>query len=112
MNHKFTPATYYTTLGPHEPVLRVADGDTIVTTTVDAGGCDHSRERVTPSGNPQTGPFFVEGAEAGDTPTGTPVSLRALMAASRFTGAEARGSIRRASFGSSVVTLDSLGFSN
>lgn len=67
MNHEFTPATYYTTLGPHEPVLRVADGDTIVTTTVDAGGCDHSRERVTPSGNPQTGPFFVEGAEAGDT---------------------------------------------
>jgi len=67
MNHKFTPATYYTTLGPHEPVLRVADGDTIVTTTVDAGGCDHRRERVTPSGNPQTGPFFVEGAEAGDT---------------------------------------------
>lgn len=67
MNHKFTPATYYTTLGPHEPVLRVADGDTIVTTTVDAGGCDHRREHVTPRGNPQTGPFFVEGAEAGDT---------------------------------------------
>jgi acetamidase/formamidase len=67
MEHRFTPTKYYTTLGPHEPVMRVADGDTIITTTVDARGFDHRREQVTPRGNPQTGPFFVEGAEPGDT---------------------------------------------
>jgi len=67
MEHRFSPTKYYTTLGPHEPVLRIADGDTIITTTVDARGSDHMRESVTPPGNPQTGPFFVEGAEPGDT---------------------------------------------
>jgi len=67
MEHQFTPTHYHTTLGPHEPVLRVSDGDTIITTTVDARGVDHHREQVTPRGNPQTGPFHVEGAEPGDT---------------------------------------------
>ena len=67
MEHEFTPTHYYRTLGPHEPVLRVASGDSIATTTVDARGYDHEREQVTPRGNPQTGPFFVEGAEPGDT---------------------------------------------
>lgn len=65
--HHFTPTHYHTTIGRHEPVLRIADGDTVVTTTVDAGGSDASGERVTPGGNPQTGPFYVEGAEPGDT---------------------------------------------
>lgn len=67
MEHRFDPQQYYRTLGPHDPVLRVADGDSIATTTVDARGFDHRREQVTPRGNPQTGPFFVEGAEPGDT---------------------------------------------
>jgi amidase len=65
--HHFTPGHYHNTLGSHEPVLRVADGDTIETTTVDAAGFDARRERVAQPGNPQTGPFFVEGAEPGDT---------------------------------------------
>lgn len=67
MEHHFTPTKFYTTLGPHEPVLRVQDGDTLVTTTIDARGFDHRHEQVTPRGNPQTGPFYVEGAEPGDT---------------------------------------------
>jgi amidase len=65
--HHFTPTHYYTTIGSHEPVLHIADGDTVVTSTVDAGGRDKNGERATPGGNPQTGPFFVEGAEPGDT---------------------------------------------
>jgi acetamidase/formamidase len=65
--HQFTPTHYYRTIGSHEPVLRVADGDTIETTTVDAAGLDAGQESVTPRGNPQTGPFYVEGAEPGDT---------------------------------------------
>lgn len=67
MKHTFQPTIYHRTLGSHEPVLHVADGDTIVTTTVDARGFDAHRDHVTKRGNPQTGPFFVEGAEPGDT---------------------------------------------
>jgi acetamidase/formamidase len=65
--HRFQPTHYHVTIGSHEPVLRVADGDTVITTTVDAWGYDASDVQVTPRGNPQTGPFYVEGAEPGDT---------------------------------------------
>lgn len=67
MRHEFIPDHYHITLGPHDPVLSVRSGDTIVTTTVDARGYDHRREQITPRGNPQTGPFFIEEAEPGDT---------------------------------------------
>jgi len=65
--HQFQPSHYHTAIGAHEPVLRIADGDSVITTTVDAGGHDYTGARVTPGGNPQTGPFYVEGAEPGDT---------------------------------------------
>lgn len=65
--HHFQPDHYFTTIGSHPPVLRVQPGDTIVTTTVDAGGADHTGQPITPRGNPMTGPFYVEGAEPGDT---------------------------------------------
>ena len=65
--HHFTPTRYFTAIGTYEPVLRVADGDTIVTTTVDAAGHDAANSPVTPPGNPQTGPFYIEGAERGDS---------------------------------------------
>ncbi len=45
----------------------VGDGDTLATTTVDAHGQDASGKPITPSGNPMTGPFYVRGAEQGDT---------------------------------------------
>ncbi len=64
--HRFTPTHYYSTLGSHEPVLRIADGDSVITTTIDAGGGDATGEQVHRRGNPQTGPFYVEGAEPGD----------------------------------------------
>ena len=67
MTHNFQPDHYFSTLGTHPPVLTVADGDTIVTTTLDAGGFDLSRERRHRGVNPMTGPFSVEGAEPGDT---------------------------------------------
>jgi acetamidase/formamidase len=65
--HHFKPERYYTALGTYEPVLRIGEGDTVFTTTVDARGQDASGARVTPGGNPQTGPFYVEGAAPGDT---------------------------------------------
>ena len=48
--HQFTPTRYYVTLGSHEPALRVADGDTVITTTVDSSGNDGRNEHVTPGG--------------------------------------------------------------
>ncbi|HZG66446.1 MAG TPA: acetamidase/formamidase family protein [Herpetosiphonaceae bacterium] len=65
--HHFQPVQYHTTIGSHAPVLHIADGDTVITTTVDAGGSDAHGVKVTPGGNPQTGPFYMEGAEPGDT---------------------------------------------
>src|SRR5690348_855297 len=65
--HHFQPDHYHVTIGSHEPVLRLAAGDSVITTTVDARGRDASGEPITPAGNPQTGPFYVEGAEEGDT---------------------------------------------
>lgn len=65
--HVFQPTHYHTTLGPHEPALTIADGDVVETTTVDAAGYDAHGAQVAPRGNPQTGPFFVTGAEPGDT---------------------------------------------
>lgn len=64
--HPFTPDHYFRTMGAHTPVLTVADGDTVATTTIDAYGYDVNRERVIHGPNPMTGPFYVEGAEPGD----------------------------------------------
>ncbi len=49
------------------PVLRVFPGDTVRTSTVDSGGLDSKLERRSPGGNPETGPFYIEGALPGDT---------------------------------------------
>ena len=65
--HHFEPTVYYVAIGAHEPVLHIDSGDTVVTTTVDAGGVDAAGEAVTEGGNPQTGPFYINGAEPGDT---------------------------------------------
>jgi amidase len=65
--HHFEPHLYYTTMGSHVPVLRIAPEDTVVTTTVDARGQDTTMAQITTPGNPQTGPFYIEGAEPGDT---------------------------------------------
>jgi acetamidase/formamidase len=65
--HTFQPTHYHNALGSHEPVLRISPGDTVVTKTIDAGGSDETGTRVGQGPNPQTGPFYVEGAEPGDT---------------------------------------------
>lgn len=65
--HHFSPTHYYTSICSHPPVLSIAPGDTVITTTVDARGQDSGGKPVTAPGNPMTGPFYVEGAEPGDT---------------------------------------------
>ena len=65
--HRFSPTVFQPTMGAHDAVLRVKSGDTIITTTLDAHGYDHENVKRGPDTNPMTGPFFVEGAEPGDT---------------------------------------------
>lgn len=67
MIHRFRPTRYYNTLGWHEPALHVNDGDTVITTTIDAFGKDEHDRSVWQRGNPMSGPFFVKGAAPGDT---------------------------------------------
>jgi acetamidase/formamidase len=67
MIHLYKPTRYHNAIGSHEPALRVNDGDTIATTTIDAFGCDARDKNVWQWGNPMTGPFYVEDAQPGDT---------------------------------------------
>ena len=72
---RYDPQTvYFTYCYAHPPAARIKSGDSVVTKTRDA-----SNDAFTPTDktlapkldltkvNPQTGPFFVEGAEPGDT---------------------------------------------
>jgi acetamidase/formamidase len=53
--------------GAIEPVLHINPGDTVRTWTVDAGGTDPKKVRRSLGGNPETGPFYIDGAMPGDT---------------------------------------------
>lgn len=66
--HEFKPKDYANEFSATRmPVLTVWPGDTVHTTTIDSGGVDERGVTRALYGNPQTGPFFVMGAEAGDT---------------------------------------------
>jgi amidase len=65
--HRFRPTRYFNVIGTAEPCLRVANGDTLITDTIDASGLDAREIAVGSRPNPMTGPFYVEGAEPGDT---------------------------------------------
>jgi amidase len=66
--HQFEPQEFYNTFsGSHKPALRIKPGDHVVTYTIDSGGVDSKGVRRGQAPNPETGPFFIEGAEPGDT---------------------------------------------
>lgn len=65
--HRFTPTALHNTIGSHAPALTIASGDTVTAATADAHGFDFRGEKIADRPNPMTGPFFVEGAEPGDT---------------------------------------------
>src|SRR5947207_12001813 len=66
--HEFTPTTFYRQFSAaNKPVLTISPGDSVHTTTVDAGGTDEKGVTRVLGGNPETGPFFVETASQGDT---------------------------------------------
>jgi acetamidase/formamidase len=67
-HHEFTPTIFYRQFSPlNQPVLTISPGDTVHTTTVDAGGTDEKGVTRVLGGNPQTGPFYIETAVPGDT---------------------------------------------
>jgi amidase len=66
--HEFTPTSFHRQFSAAiKPVLGVSPGDTIRTTTVDAAGADENGATRVYGGNPETGPFYIETAEPGDT---------------------------------------------
>jgi amidase len=66
--HRFQPTVFYNTFsGAHAPVLRIKPGDHVVTSTIDSRGFDAEGVQRGQAFNPETGPFFIEGAEPGDT---------------------------------------------
>ena len=61
--HDFKPEVFSREFSAfNQPVLTVWPGDTIHTTTVDAGGTDEKGVSRVVGGNPETGPFYVETA--------------------------------------------------
>ena len=66
--HDIVATKFYNTFTHAHPVLkRVRPGDTVRTKTLDASGRDEKGAVRGQTGNPLTGPFYVEGAEPGDT---------------------------------------------
>lgn len=73
----FTPDTYYYTFGEHPPALRIEPEQVVVAPTIDSDNRDAGGIPIPTAqrqsgtglleGNPVTGPFFVAGAEPGDT---------------------------------------------
>ena len=67
-HHEFAPSVFYREFSAsNKPVLSLNPGDSIHTTTVDAGGTDQDGRKRVLGGNPQTGPFYIQSAIPGDT---------------------------------------------
>lgn len=66
--HDFTPSDYANTFSAERaPALVIWPGDSVQTRTLDSGGVDEHGVTRALFGNPQVGPFFIAGAEPGDT---------------------------------------------
>jgi acetamidase/formamidase len=71
VRYQATISTVKYTFGPAQPVARVRPGQVVETNTLDAAGGAYQKPGDTISMakgfNPLTGPFFIEGAQPGDT---------------------------------------------
>jgi acetamidase/formamidase len=61
------PDRYYETFAAHPPAARIHPGDTVVTKLLDSRGRDETGKLILDGDNVLTGPFYVDGAEPGDT---------------------------------------------
>ncbi|MFZ6747894.1 acetamidase/formamidase family protein [Undibacterium sp. Ren11W] len=65
--HQYTPGSYSNEFSPlRAPVMTIWPGDSVRTKTIDSGGVDENGNTVALYGNPQTGPFYIAGADIGD----------------------------------------------
>ncbi len=65
--YRYTPTTYSNEFSAQRtPVMTIWPGDSVQTKTIDSGGVDENGVTVALYGNPQTGPFYIAGADAGD----------------------------------------------
>jgi amidase len=66
--YRFDPKEFYNTFsGAHKPALHLKPGDHVITYTIDASGIDSAGVQRGQGPNPEIGPFYVDGAEPGDT---------------------------------------------
>lgn len=66
--HDFEPTEFHRVFSDAiPPALHIFPGDIVRTWTVDAARIDNKGVRRSQGGNPQTGPFYIEGAIPGDT---------------------------------------------
>lgn len=88
--HRFVPTSFHNVIGTKPAALRIADGDTVVTRTIDAAGFDEEGAQRASGPNPMNGPIYVEDAEPGDalkveilqmTPTRDSGFTRSVLAA-------------------------------
>src|ERR1700730_17968457 len=61
------PDRYYETFAAHTPAARLRPGDTVVSKLLDSRGRDETGKLILDGDNVLTGPFYIEGAESGDT---------------------------------------------
>jgi amidase len=66
--HDFEPTEFHQYFSSKiKPALRIHPGDSVRTWAVDASGRDKDGNRRSGGGNPETGPFYVEGVLPNDT---------------------------------------------
>ena len=66
--YRFEPKEFHNTFSrAHKPVLTIKPGDHVITSTIDSHGTDFAGVKRAEGPNPETGPFYIEGAEPGDT---------------------------------------------
>lgn len=63
----YSPQRYSCAYKQNDPACLIAEGQKIVTTTLDAHGRNGKGERLVDYSNPLTGPFVIENAQPGDT---------------------------------------------
>ncbi len=64
---RIIPDRYYDTFAAHPPIARLRPGDTVTTKLLDSRGRDETGKLILDADNVLNGPFFIEGAEPGDT---------------------------------------------
>ena len=66
--HRISPDRFYTTFSAaHPPIAHLRPGDIVITKCLDSRGRDETGKLILDGDNVLTGPFYVEGAEPGDT---------------------------------------------